>query len=231
MTKKKIKRRVKTEEPMGGKIVAPKARQIITKHDKERIKDAKKLKFKEFFTTGNKKGKRRCIFNRGTPEIPEQCKNGSFQNQYAFCRIHGKYLIIPKVISDGRVFVIEKTGAALQTDLKEIEAISKADLESLDNEIKVLMALARNYLKYNSDEELAKKPNNLRLIIETLVSAKKFAHEMRYGTQFSFSIDVVNYMVFQIKSIITKSVTDVEVLKKINEGFKTLSLEIKDKEY
>lgn len=241
--KKRKVRKVRTEEPIsnGRKIIAPKTKMYLSKKDRERIKQAKKdFGFEEFFKKGRYKGKRRCLWNKGSLEEPDQCKlPGYKQGKYVFCARHGKHLTYNKVSSDlvlqnikrGKIYNLGNGRGALQEQIQSVDMLCKDDMESLDNEIRLLVATIRNYLENNDNETIARYPNNLRLLIETLINAKKLSHDMKYGKQFSFTIDMVNYMVFQIKSIITKSITDVEVLKKITDEFKILSIEVKNREF
>lgn len=234
------RRKKRTEESVAqpGKPKLPTTKEFLSKKDRERIKQAKKdWGFVEFFKSGKYKGKRRCLWNTGSLEEPKQCKNPGYkQGKYVFCKLHGKHLTYNKpvekmIIEAGRVYNLGNTKGALQDQLENVDMLSKQDMETLDNEVKLLVATIRNYLEYNDNETIARYPNNLRMLVETLITAKKLAHEMKYGKQFSFTIDMVNYMVFQIKSIITKSVTDVEVLKRITDEFKLLSIEVKNRDF
>lgn len=229
--KTKIAPKRKTKDKLGSKkrTTVPKNQVGLSKRNIKWIAKAKRqYKFIEWYK-GLKNLRRRCMYNIGGSDIhPKQCKRPT-QGDGAFCYNHGgkrKGMTSKEIQKLG----IYKTTGALDQELKNLEFVPEAELESVNSEVKLMIAHIRNYLDKHSDEDISHSPGNLRILIDSLVQNKSTLHEMKYGKRVSFSLEVVNYMLRQIFVIVTKHISDVETIKIISADFKKLGIEIKTRE-
>ena len=230
-TKKKyIKKRKTTKDKIGKqKTSKPKNELGFSKDNIVWIEKAtKKLKFKEFQVRKNKEMTRRCLYNMGTEEKPQQCKKFVYKGSI-FCNSHGgqRKFSAPLRLQELGIF---HTSGALEKEIEEVKPVDKKQLESLEDDIKLQMAAMRNFLKNSTNKDLIKKANTFRLMCETLVNSKMNWHEMQYGKKVSFSIETVNYVLYKVFNIIVANISDVEEIKKIKVEIQKLGLEIKETE-
>jgi hypothetical protein len=213
---------------------------------------AKKKKLNEIFLERSKKSdcgfyngwKKFIVYKSGTVFIrcqaimpnnsdePQQCPRQAVSG-HILCKRHGgvaaqktKERAVKKFKDKGIYGIVEKS--VLAKELKEIEEIDPEELGKVDDEIKLAVASLRAYLKDTPDQIITKQTGKLLFYLEKIVNFKKMKHEMTHAPNVSFTINQVNFVFSEVRSIIIEEVEDVEKIKKISDKFKKISERLKE---
>jgi len=167
-----------------------------------------------------------------------QCGRFAMSGQIA-CKTHtGGEKIAKKEIRKIKESLGIYSGAGIQTlqkELKEIENLEPEQFQDTTEELKLGIALLRNYLKMNDDEKVAKAPGTLMFLIGEIARLKKEHWEIKHAKNVSFTKEQVMFLFNQFYLILVKLVKDMDLLKDISlemdkvarlvgkEGFKEIS--------
>jgi hypothetical protein len=169
---------------------------------------------------------------------PRQCLRKAMKNCLV-CQTHGGKRKIQReeitLIKQSLGIYTGEGLTALQKELEEIENITPEQLQDTTDELKLGIALLRNYLKNTDDEKIAKSPGQLMWIIGEIARLKKENYEMKHSKDVSFTRDQVTFLFSQFYLILIRLVKDQDLLQKISneidrvgkyigkEGFKEIS--------
>ena len=160
-----------------------------------------------------------------------QCNHPALKNDIN-CRFHGgrkKRIHKNMEIAIKRELgLYEVPGAALQKELKEVEELDQAKLESIDDELKLGLALLRKYLTHTSDEKIGKDPGKLMWLMKNLVDMKKLHYDMKHAKDVSFTREQVEFLFTRFRMVIIEVVKDSDVLNKISERIKLIGFDLKE---
>ena len=149
-----------------------------------------------------------------------QCRAKAEKGKIA-CRVHGGLTEgkVVKVKSDIQRSLGIYQGSekwALQRELKEVEHLTPEELQDTTDEIKLSVALLRNYLSKTTDEQISKNPGQLIWILGEIARLKKEYFEIKHSKSVSFSWEQVSFLFMNFQLILIRLIKDPVLLSDIS---------------
>jgi len=184
----------------------------------------------------NKKGIGiRCQAILKVGEKNQQCSKEAIRGKL-FCGKHfGKHTPQKKVEKEIQLYqqfgILRKENLKLfKNEIEQMEQLPREKLETLEDEIKVILAYFRYVLENYSDREIKKKPWLLvgrDGILSCLMQLKKTHHDIVYSPKVVFSRDAVETMFLKFKNVLIKRIKDDVLLQQIADDLQLIILETK----
>ena len=173
----------------------------------------------------------RCQSKKHGTNPPEQCKETALNGHY-MCRVHckGRAGKRAKAVEEIKkeIGVYDIKDGALQKQLKDIETLDPKQLESVMPEIKLSLALLREFLKRHTDEQIMKNSGRLMWLLDNIARFKKTQYDMQHAKEVTFTIQQVNYLFLGVKNVLISEIKDIELLKKVAKGIDKFGIELKE---
>ena len=190
--------------------------------------------WKKFIITKNKAGEElvliRCQSAEKNGVNTNQCTHPARDNklvcQHHDAKISKKAIELRSKLKEYGLYQGAKI-KVLKEEMAELEAMPREKMYTLNDEVKLLVGVARKYLAHTTDEQIAKRPYTLIYIMQNILAMKEANHNMIHSPKVVFTREQVEYLFMKVRMAIMSVVKDPVMLEQIQSELQKIAIELK----